>query len=176
MKKKKIYHINDRTMKYLTLVQVKRQHKYLGLPGEFKARYPQEIVFPNMEAGRADEFYSTKENWIINLEEESDDVSDVTLRKISNYAIFADFMYSGEVYCAILCHKDPSKYPEYYERSPSIFIKLHYYHLSQDELWAKYENVINKIEQKETLSEDETLDIAFVPKFISKENGPYITE
>lgn len=129
-----------------------------------------------MEAGRADEFYSTKENWIINLEEESDDVSDVTLRKISNYAIFADFMYSGEVYCAILCHKDPSKYPEYYERSPSIFIKLHYYHLSQDELWAKYENVINKIEQKETLSEDETLDIAFVPKFISKENGPYITE
>lgn len=73
-----------------------------------------------MEAGRADEFYSTKENWIINLEEESDDVSDVTLRKISNYAIFADFMYSGEVYCAILCHKDPSKYPEYYERSPSI--------------------------------------------------------
>ena len=39
-------------MKYLTLVQVKRQHKYLGLPGEFKARYPQEIVFPNMEAGR----------------------------------------------------------------------------------------------------------------------------
>lgn len=176
MKKKKIYQINDRTMKYLTLVQVKRQHKYLGLPGEFKSRYPQEIVFPNMEAGRVDEYYSTKENLIINLEEESGDVNDVTLKKISNYAIFADFMYSGKVYCAILCHKDPSNYPQYYERSPSILIKLNYYYFSQDELWEKYENLINRIEQKEELSESEALDIAFVPKFISKENGEYITE
>ena len=176
MKNKKIYHINDRTMKYLTLVQVKRQHKYFGLPGEFKARYPQEIVFPNMEAGRADEFYSTKENMIINLEEESEDVIDATLKKISNYAIFADFMYSGKVYCAILCHKNPKDYKKYYERSPSIYIRLHYYYLSQEELNEKYENLINKIRQKEELSEMEALDIAFVPKFISKDDGPPITE
>lgn len=40
----------------------------------------------------------------------------------------------------------------------------------------KYENLIRKIEQKEELDEDETLDIVFVPKFISKENGKNITE
>ena len=32
------------------------------------------------------------------------------------------------------------------------------------------------MEQKEELSETEALDIAFVPKFIFKDNTPYITE
>lgn len=66
--KEEIYHLNDRTMKYLTLAQSKRQHQYLGLPGEFKTRLPQEIVFPNMDSGRADEFYLNDENLLIDLE------------------------------------------------------------------------------------------------------------
>lgn len=109
----KVYHIHDRTMKYMSLVLTKHQHKYLGLPGTYGARYPQEIVFPNMEAGRADEFYSTKENMMINLEEESGKITKNILRKISNYAIFADYMYSKGVYSAVICHKDPGKEVEY---------------------------------------------------------------
>ena len=54
-----IYHLNDRTMKYLSMAQAKRQHQYLGLPGKFKTRLPQEVVFPNMDIGRADEYYLT---------------------------------------------------------------------------------------------------------------------
>ena len=54
-----IYHLNDRTMKYLSMAQAKRQHQYLGLPGNFKTRLPQEVVFPNMDIGRADEYYLT---------------------------------------------------------------------------------------------------------------------
>ena len=55
MNERKIYHLNDRTMKYLSLAQTKRQHQYLGLPGEFKTRVPTEIVYPDMTLGRADE-------------------------------------------------------------------------------------------------------------------------
>lgn len=106
---REIYHINDRTMKYKAAILNKRQHEYLGLPGTFEARYPQEIVFPNMDAGRADEFYSTKENTMINLEEESGHITKETLKKISNYVIFAEFMYSKRVYSAIICHEDPKK-------------------------------------------------------------------
>ena len=176
MKKKRIYHINDRTMKYKTLILNRHQHRYLKLPGNFEARYPQEIVFPNMKAGRVDEFYSTKEGLIINLEEESGKITDEVLEKISNYAIFADFMYSKKVYSAIICHQNPAKQFEYYERSPSIIIKAHFIHIPQNELWKKYENLIRKIEQKQKLSVNESLDIAFIPKFISKEKGPFITE
>ena len=61
MNKQKIYHLDDRTMKYITMTQIKLQHEYLNLPGEFYSRYPQEIIFPNMKSGRVDEYYSTKE-------------------------------------------------------------------------------------------------------------------
>lgn len=173
---KKAYQINDRTMKYISLVQAKRQHQYLGLPGTFEARYPQEIVFPNMDAGRVDEYYSTKEGLIINLEEETKDVTEDTLKKISKYAIFADYMYSKSVYVGIVTHNNPKNYPSHYKKSPSIIIEPHYYYIAQKELWKKYENIINRIKQKEKLSEKEALDIAFVPKFISKEYGSFITE
>ena len=176
MKDKKIYQINDRTMKYKSLILNKHQHRYLKLPGEFEARYPQEIVFPNMDTGRADEFYSTVEGLMINLEEESGDITEKVLEKISNYVVFADFMYSKKPYSVIICHKDPKKLFEYYERSPSIIIKVHYIYIPQEILWIKYENLIKKIEQKVELSINESLDIAFIPKFISKENGQYVTE
>jgi len=52
-----VQHLNDKTHKYLSYAQSKRQHEYLGLPGKFKARCSQEIVFKNMEIGRRDEFY-----------------------------------------------------------------------------------------------------------------------
>lgn len=176
MKKQKIYHLNDRTMKYLTLKQCRRQHYYLGLPREFEARYPQEIVFPDMTAGRADEFYSTKEGLLIDLEEESGDITDRTLGKFAEYAIFAEFMYSRKAYVAVICKKDPKKKFEWYEKSPSIYIKIHYIHFTQTELWEKYENIINKVEQNIELTENEALDIAFVPKFISEDDGEFITE
>lgn len=176
MKIKKIYHIDDRTMKYQSLILNRHQHHYLGLPGTFEARYPQEIVFPNMSAGRADEFYSTLDCLLVNLEEESGKITDEVLEKISNYVVFADFMYSKKPYSAIICHKDPGKPFEYYERAPSIVIKVHFIYIPQEELWKKYDNLINKIEHKEELTINESMDIAFVPKFISKEDGKFVTE
>ena len=172
----KIYHLNDRTLKYKTLKQGKRLHTYLDLPGEYEAIYPQEIVFPNMKSGRVDEYHTTKDGLLINLEEETYDVDENTLDKFSYYVVFGDYMYSKKPYLAVITHKDPKNYPEFYERAPSIYIKIHYYHFTQKELWEKYDNVINKVGQIEELTEMEALDIAFVPKFISKKYGPYVTE
>ena len=176
MTKKKIYHINDRTMKYQSLILARHQHNYLQLPGTFEAQYPQEIVFPNMDAGRVDEFYTTAEGLLINLEEESGAITEKVLEKIGKYLIFGAIMYSKKPYSAIICHEDPKKEFEYFELSPSVFIKVHYIHMPQDELWMKYGNLIKKIEQKQQLTIEETLDIVFVAKFISKEYGQYITE
>lgn len=165
-----IYHLNDRTMKYLSMAQAKRQHQYLGLPGKFKTRLPQEVVFPNMDIGRADEYYLTDNDLLINLEEESGHVTGKTLKKFSKYIIFAADRFNKDVYLAVVCHKNPNKSFEYYQHSPSVIIKVHYYYFNQNELWIKYENLINKVRYNEELTESETLDIAFVSKFISKKH------
>lgn len=172
----KIPHVNDRTLKYSSMALCRRQHEYLGLPGEYESRYPNEVVFPNMESGRVDEFYSIKEGILINLEEESGKVNDKTLKKISRYRTFGNFVYSKPVYTAIICHKDPKNFPKEYEITKTDILRPDYIYFPQDELWAKYENLINKIEQKEKLSEREILDIAFVPKYISKKDAPFMTE
>ena len=165
-----IYHLNDRTMKYLSMAQAKRQHQYLGLPGNFKTRLPQEVVFPNMDIGRADEYYLTDDDLLINLEEESGHVTGKTLKKFSKYIIFAADRFNKNVYLAVVCHKNPNKSVEYYQHLPSVIIKVHYYYFKQNHLWSKYENLINKVRYNEELTESETLDIAFVSKFISKKH------
>ncbi|MBQ9159795.1 MAG: hypothetical protein IJ122_00540, partial [Methanobrevibacter sp.] len=62
-----------------------------GLPGTFKKRLPQEISFPNLDVGRADEFYYTEEGLIIDFEEESDVINPKTMEKFSKYAICASY-------------------------------------------------------------------------------------
>lgn len=85
-------------------------------------------------------------------------------------------MYSGRLYLAVLCHKNSKKDFEYYEYAPSVVIKGYYYYFGQDELLDKYENVIKKIKQKVKLTETETLDMAFVCKFIPKQHAPKLIE
>ncbi len=177
MNKKKIYQLNDRTLKYSSIAQSKRQHEYFGLPGEFKTRLPQEIVFPNMESGRQDECYINDKGLIICLEEESGEVTPKTLEKFAKYAIFRNYWHfpKGTYFC-VICHKKPKADFEVYEHSLSSYIKVFYIHISQDELLEKYEKVISKVEQKEELTDMEALDIAFVCKFISKKHAPEVIE
>ena len=177
METKKIYHINDRTHKYKAIAQAERLHTYVRLPGEFEARYPQEVVLPNMVTGYADDYHSSTTGILIDLEEESGIVTEeIIKKKYKKYVIFGEFMYSKQMYLAVICHKDPKNFPTCVEVSPSFYIKVHYIYFPQDELEKKYENIINKVEQKVELSEEEALDMAFVPKFISKKRAPFITE
>lgn len=176
MAKKIIYHLNDRTLKYQTLAQNKRQHQYLGLLGEYRTSLPQEIVFPNLDFGRADALYYNDEGLLIDLEEESGKITKITLRKFGKYVCFGAFRYSENIYLAVLCHQDPKKDFEYFEVGPSFHIKVHYYYFSQKELWDSYDNLIKKVKQKEKLTDKEALDIGFLSKFISKEHASEIVE
>ena len=158
------------------MAQTERQHKYLGLPGKFKTRVPQEIVFPNMDSARVDEFYLNDQDILINLEEETGMIREKTFSKFSKYLIFGSFMYYPyRVYLAVICHKNPKKKFECWQYSPSMYILVHYIYFSQGELWEKYENLI-KFEQNKELTEMEALDIAFIAKFISKKHAPFIVE
>ena len=176
MEKGNRHHLNDKTIKYKTYAQARRQHEYFGLPGSFKTHYPQEIIFPNMESGRLDELYSTSTGMLIDLEEESGKITEETLEKFGKYIRFISYMYSKNVYLAVICHVDPKRERETYRTGPSSCIEVHYYYLTQEQLREKYENLINKVQQKKELNDTESLDIAFIAKFIAKEHAKEVTE
>lgn len=179
MKIKKPFHINDATIKYSSLAFRKRQHQYLKLPGKYIRRYPTEVVLPNMETGRMDELYSAKEKTqelLINLEEESEEITDETLKKFGKYKTFGSFIYGLPFLTAAICMKDPKDFPKEYGISPSDITRPIYIHFSDEELEEKYSNLITNINQNNILSDDDALSIAFIPKYISKERAPNICE
>ncbi|WP_458404127.1 hypothetical protein [Methanobrevibacter sp.] len=176
MKIKKPYHANDATIKYSSMAFRKRQHQYFNLPGRYNRRYPTEVVLRNMETGRMDELYSTHEGILIDLEDESEAVDEETLRKFSKYNTFGSFIYAMPMLTAVICHKNPENFPEEYENSPSDILRPKYIYFPQEELWEKYENIINKVNTNNELSDNEALDIAFIPRFISKKDGAFICE
>lgn len=176
MKLEKPHHINDTTHKYAAMAFRKRMHEYLGLPGTYHRRYPTEVVLRTMATGRMDELYSTKEGMLINLEEESDVVTEKTLAKLGKYKTFASFTYGMPLYTGVICLKNPKNFPKEYEISPTDIIRPKYYYFSQEKLWKNYDTVINKVEHNIELSEKEALHIAFVPKYISKKYSEYVTK
>ena len=176
MGEKHTTHLNDKTMKYKSMTQTQRQHQYLGLPGKFKLRYPQEVVFPDMDSGRMDELYLTDEGILIDYEEESEPLGPKTFRKYNKYNKFIRYIYNKEIYHVALCHKKPKNEFECYRAGPSNYIKIHCIYISQNELWKRYEKVIRKVEQKEELTDTEALDMAFVSKFIDAKHSQFIID
>ena len=177
MKIKQTHQLNDRTLKYQSYALIRREHEYLNLPGNYKTSLPHEVIFPNMEAGRVDELYYTDNNHLIYHEEESDYIRPETLEKFEKYLSFGNYWYrDGEPYFIVVCHKDPGKKTETITRGKSVKIIIYYIYFSDEELLKKTENVINKVEQKESLTDDEALDIAFISKYISKKHAPKIVE
>jgi hypothetical protein len=163
-------------MKYKIMAQTKRQHEYLGLPGKFRLRYPQEVVFPDMDTGRMDELYLNDQDILIDYEEESEQLGPKTFKKYNKYNKFVRYIYNKEVYHVAICHKDPKKEHICYKAGPSNYIKIHCIHISQKELWKRCENVISKVEQKEELTDTEALDMAFVSKFIAPQHRQFVID
>ena len=175
MKAKKPFHKDDLTHKYSVMAFKKRLHKYLELPGHYHRRYPTEVVLRTMESGRMDELYSTIEGLLINLEEESEAVTEKTLKKLAKYKTFGSFIYGLPMLTAVICKQNPMNFPKEYEISETDILRPLYFHFPQEELWENYENLINKINQNIVLSEKESLQIAFIPKYISKKYAENVT-
>ena len=177
MKIKQTYQLNDRTLKYQSYALIRREHEYLNLPGNYKTSLPHEVIFPNMDAGRVDELYYTDDKHLIYHEEESDYIRPETLEKFEKYLTFGSYWYrDGEPYFVVVCHKDPGKKTETITKGKSVKITIYYIYFSDEELLKKSENIINKVRQKESLTDEEALDIAFISKYISKEYAPKIVE
>ena len=67
-----------------------------------------------------DELYLTSLDILVNLEEESGNITDKTLEKFAKYVIFSRFMYNKKIHIVVICHKDPGNEFEYFKDSSSL--------------------------------------------------------
>ena len=90
--------------------------------------------------------------------------------------IYGIYKYNLDVYTVVLCHEDPKRDFNCKGMMPRVIWKFINVYFTQDELWDKYDNVINKIKHKIELDDNEALDLAFLGKFISKKNAQFVLE
>ena len=172
---KRIYQSTDISFKYAISVLNKRLHQYLNLKDEYVLSYPTEVITRDMRNLRMDSLYKTR-NALNNIEAQSTKVGIKEMKRFADYRIFAEYVYNLPVKTIILMTDDPQNSLKEYKISETDIMKPIYIYFPKEEVIKRFKNVRDKIENKQTLTEEETLDIAFLPLFATKENAPEITE
>lgn len=167
---KKIYQPSDISFKYAFAVLNKHLHKYLKLKDEYVASYPTEVITRDMRNLRMDTLYKTK-NTLNNIESQSTKVGIKEMKRFADYRIFAEYIYNLPVETIILMTVDPKNSLKEYKISDTDIMRPIYIYFSKDEVIKKFNNLSDKIENNDRLTEEETLDIAFLPLFAAKENS-----
>ena len=172
---RKIYHSTDISFKYAIAVLNKHLHRYLKLKDEYIVSYPTEVITRDMRNLRMDSLYKTTAA-LNNIESQSTRVGIKEMKRFADYRIFAEYIYNLPVETIILMTVDPKNSLKEYKISETDIIKPIYIYFPKEEVMKRFKNVSDKIENNETLTEEETLDIAFLPLFTPKENSKEITE
>lgn len=171
-----IHAISDMSFKYSQMKLTQRLHEWLGLKGKYSATYPTEVITKDMENLRMDGLYKVIEDMLVNLEAQSTPVKEKELKRFWKYRVWCEQTYGLPVLTVIICTADPDKCLKYLEITESDIIKPLYIFFSEKEVSKKYNNLMNKINNNEKLSDLEALDIAFLPLIAPSKKASRITE
>ena len=172
---RRIYQPSDISFKYAIAVLNKRLHRYLKLKDRYVVSYPTEVITRDMRNLRMDSLYKTDTS-LNNIESQSTRVGLKEMRRFADYRIFAEYIYNLPVETIVLMTVDPKSSLKEYKISETDIIRHIYIYFSKEEVIKRFKNVRDKIENNETLTEEETLDIGLLPLFAPKENSQEITE
>ena len=172
---RKIYQPSDISFKYAIAVLNKHLHRYLKLKDRYVVSYPTEVITRDMRNLRMDSLYKTNSS-LNNIESQSTRVGIKEMRRFADYRIFAEYIYNLPVETIVLMTVDPKSSLKEYKISETDIIRPIYIYFKKDEVMKRFKNVSDKIENNKTLTEEETLDMAFLPLFAPKENSQEITE
>ena len=172
---RKIYQSSDISFKYAIAVLNKQLHKYLKLKEEYKVSYPTEVITRDMRNLRMDSLYRT-DTQLNNIESQSTKVGIKEMKRFADYRTFAEYIYNLPVETIILMTDDPKNSLKEYKISETDILRPIFIYFTKEEVMKRFKNVTDKIENNRKLTEEETLDIAFLPLFAAKENSQEITE
>ena len=179
----RVHHVNDVTNVYFSNVIPKVLHRYFRLPGKFVRNYTTRIVKRDGREGEMDwlilvepDGHRLFEKILINVEFQSSRVTKEKIKIISEYKDYAKTYYGLPVLTVIII-TDGYEYSEVeYSRVDSDILMPIFIRMDFDEIIERLNNLEEKILNHIELSEDDGLDMVFLPMFAPKKEGKWITE
>ena len=179
----KVHHVNDVTNIYFSNVIPKILHRYFGLPGKFVRNYTTRIVKRDGSEGEMDwlllvepDGHRLFEKILINVEFQSSRVTKEKIKIISEYKDYSKTYYGLPVLTVIIITDGFESSELEYSRVDTEVLKPIYIYITLDEIMERLNNLEEKILNHEQLSEDDGLDMVYLPMFAPKKDAKWITE
>ncbi len=181
--KPEVHHANDVTIKYLIDIMPEKLHHYLKLPGNFVRNYPTRLIRRNGSEREMDWLILVEpdnetlfEKILINVEFQSSYVGKDKIKTIADYRDYSKTYYGLPVLSVIVIMEGYELSEREYSRVSSDILKPTYIHMEWEEQIERLNNIQGKIINHQDLSDDESLDIVFLPMFAPKNKVKIVTE
>ena len=181
--KRKVHHANDVTVKYLIDIMSEKLHKYLKLPGKFVRNYSTRLIRRDGSERDMDWLMLVEpdneilfEKILINVEFQSSYVDKEKIKTIADYRDYSKTYYGLPVLTVIVIMDGFELSELEYSRVSSDILKPTYIRMERDEQIERLNNIEGKILNHNNLSDDEALDIVFLPMFSPKDKAEFVTE
>lgn len=178
-----IHHANDVTNIYLSEIMPEKLHSYFKLPCKFNRNYSTKIVRRDSSEGEMDWLMNVKpdnqnifEKILINVEFQTGPVGKEKIKIIADYRDYAKTYYDLPVLSIIVLIEGYYSSEHEYARVESDIIRPVYIFMDEKELNERLNNLLEKTNKHEKLSDDEALDMVFIPMFAPKGKEKIITE
>ena len=179
----KVHHVNDVTNVYFSNVIPKILHRYFRLPGKFVRNYTTRIVKRDGSEGEMDwlllvepDGHRLFEKILINVEFQSSRVTKEKIKIISEYKDYSKTYYGLPVLTVIIITDGFESSELEYSRVDIEVLKPIYIYITLEEIIEKLNNLEEKILNHEQLSEEDGLDMVYLPMFAPKKEAKWITE
>ena len=181
--REEVHHPDDVSNKYLTTTEGKRLHSYFNLLGKYVRSYPTTIIKRDGSERKMDwlilvdpDGETIKERTLINVEFQSYPVDEEKIKAMADYCDYSKTFYGLPLLTIIIITHGYETSKDCYERTVTDILKPIYIHMSWEEITEKLNNLEAKILNQKKLSDDEALDIAYLPMFAPKNKAEFVTE
>ena len=181
--KPEVHHANDVTIKYLIDIMPEKLHHYLKLPGNFVRNYSTRLIRRDGSERDMDWLMLVEqdnetlfEKILINVEFQSSYVDKDKIKTIADYRDYSKTYYGLPVLTVIVIMDGFELSELEYSRVPSDILKPAYIRMERDEQIERLNNIEGKILNHNNLSDDEALDVVFLPMFAPKDKAEFVTE
>lgn len=177
-----IHHPNDVTIKYLIDVMPEKLHHHLNLPGKFVRNYPSRVIRRDGSEREMDWLMLVKldnekmPEILINVEFQPSYVSKDKIKTIADYRDYSKTYYGLPVLTVIVIMTGYESSELEYSSVSSDILKPVYIHMEWEEIIERLNNIEEKILNHIDLSDDEALDMVFLPMHSPEDKAKFVTE
>ena len=178
-----IHNANDVTIVYLIDVMPEKIHKWLNLPGIFVKNFPTRFIKKDGSEREMDWLMLVKPDnktlfqpILINVEFQSSRVNKDKIKAMCEYKDYSKTYYGYPVLTIVVITSGfDSSEKEYCEVTTDVF-RPQYIYMDDDEVIEKLNNIERKTLNHETLSDNDAIDMVFLPMFASRKLAESVTE